>query len=91
MGLFSSFLSNDVDVITDPEFTSLFAKARLLKGQRSYYLEPCDAGTFTVAPDWTGRAYTHQESNVTVLFPHPIDILTSKINGWKKRTLELSN
>src|SRR5258706_16448783 len=56
LGMDSSFLSGDVDIISVPEVEDYCRRAALLKGQTDFYVEPCTAAAFTVSADWLLRA-----------------------------------
>lgn len=85
LGVDSRFLSGDVDVIPDEDITSYCERARLLKGQAAIYVEPCTVAAFTASPDWFVRAFRCERRHVTFTFPHPIDILVSKIKRLEEK------
>ena len=58
------------------------------KGQTEFYLEQPPAKTFIVAVDWRDRAYTEVIDGISVIFPHPIDILTSKVKRLEFKDLQ---
>ena len=87
LGIDSTFLSGDVDIISVPEVEEHCRKAGLLKGQTSLYVEPCTAAAFTVSADWQLRAFEVQRKHVTLILPHPIDILVSKIKRLEDKDL----
>ncbi len=88
MGLHKGFLSADIDIFGDEQESSELRQAGLLKGQRELYVEPCPASVFRSAPDWPNRAYIEKCGNAHVVFPHPIDILISKISRLEKKDLD---
>jgi len=88
LGIDSRFLSGDVDVISDEDITSHCEHAGLLKGQAAIYVEPCTSAAFTASPDWFVRAFRCERRHVTFTFPHPIDILVSKIKRLEEKDLE---
>ncbi|MBI3851409.1 MAG: hypothetical protein HY298_14200 [Verrucomicrobia bacterium] len=87
LGIDSRFLSGDVDVISDEDITEYCERAGLLKGKASIYVEPCTVAAFTASPDWFVRAFRCERRHVTFTFPHPIDILVSKIKRLEEKDL----
>ena len=87
LGVDSRFLSGDVDVIPDEDITAHCQRAGLLKGQAAIYVEPCASIAFTASPDWFVRAFRCQRQHVNFTFPHPIDILVSKIKRLEEKDL----
>ncbi|MBI4326092.1 MAG: hypothetical protein HY674_12615, partial [Chloroflexi bacterium] len=87
LGLDPAFLSGDVDVIPPEDITPFCEAAGLLKGQTRIYVEPCTVTAFTVSADWPVRACRCQRRHVTLLLPHPIDILVSKIKRMEEKDL----
>jgi hypothetical protein len=87
LGIDARFLSGDVDVIPDEDITNHCERAGLLKGQAAIYVEPCTSAAFTASPDWFVRAFRCERRHVTFTFPHPIDILVSKIKRLEEKDL----
>jgi len=87
LGVDSRFLSGDVDVISDEDITAYCDRAKLLKGQAAIYVEPCTSAAFTASPDWFVRAFRSKRRHVAFTFPHPIDILVSKIKRLEEKDL----
>ena len=87
LGIDASFLSGDVDVISAEDITEFCRAAGLLKGQAPIYVEPCVVTAFTVSPDWFVRACHLRRRHVALIFPHPIDILVSKIKRLEEKDL----
>ena len=87
LGIDSRFLSGDVDVIPDEDITEYCERASLLKGKAAIYIEPCTVAAFTASPDWFVRAFRCERRHVTFTFPHPIDILVSKIKRLEGKDL----
>lgn len=87
LGVDARFLSGDVDVIPDEDITSYCEQAGLLKGQAAIYVEPCTVAAFTASPDWFVRAFRCARRHVFFSFPHPIDILVSKIKRLEEKDL----
>jgi len=87
LGVDARFLSGDVDVIPDEDITSYCEQAGLLKGAAEIYIEPCTVAAFTASPDWFVRAFRCARQHVRFTFPHPIDILVSKIKRLEEKDL----
>ncbi|MSU56917.1 MAG: hypothetical protein EXS35_01820 [Pedosphaera sp.] len=87
LGVDARFLSGDVGVIPDEDITAHCERAKLLKGQAAIYVEPCASVAFTASPDWFVRAFRCERRHVTFTFPHPIDILVSKIKRLEEKDL----
>lgn len=51
-------------------------------------MEVCPLGTFRTAYDWPVRAYSERMGALKILFPHPIDILVSKISRGEEKDFE---
>ncbi len=88
LGIDSHFLSGDVDVISNDDIAEHCQRAGLLKGQAKIYVEPCASAAFTVSPEWFVRAFRCGRRHVTFTFPHPIDILVSKIKRLEEKDLQ---
>lgn len=87
LGVDPTFLSGDVDVISPDDITGFCHAAHLLKGQIPVYVEPCTIAAFTASPDWFVRSCRCTREHVTFIFPHPIDILVSKIKRLEEKDL----
>ena len=87
LGVDARFLSGDVDVIPDEDITSYCERAGLLKGTAAIYVEPCTVAAFTASPDWFMRAFRCARRHVNFTFPHPIDILVSKVKRLEEKDL----
>lgn len=87
LGVDPGFLSADVDVISDEDISVHCSRAGLLKGQAELYVEPCTTMAFTASPDWFVRAFRCQRRHVSFTFPHPIDLLVSKIRRLEEKDL----
>jgi hypothetical protein len=79
LGLDSSFLSGDVDIFKREEFVDVVKRAGLEKGSAPIYVELTQATVFVASPLWPSRAYRLKVGAHNLVFPHPIDILVSKI------------
>jgi len=88
MGVSEAIMSGDLDIATDEEIEGLLVEAGLTKGLSSPYVEVCPLGTFRTALDWRARAHAERLGNLEILFPHPIDILVSKISRGEEKDFE---
>ncbi len=75
----SAFLSGDVDIFSVNDFTPLIEELGLGKGQAEPYIEQTPPNVFIVDPAWHIRAHREAKGGVEWTFPHPLDILVSKI------------
>lgn len=81
------FLSADVDFFSQRDFNQLIYDLKLGKEQSEFYLEQPPAKTFIAPIDWRDRAYTELIDGISVIFPHPLDILTSKVKRLEPKDL----
>jgi hypothetical protein len=88
LALDSAFLSADVDVISPEDLGELIRAHSLGKDQRPLYLEQCQPGAFVTASDWPARAFHARRKSVNYCFPHPMDLLVSKLQRLEKKDLE---
>ncbi|HWX19887.1 MAG TPA: hypothetical protein VN578_08275 [Candidatus Binatia bacterium] len=82
-----SFLSADVDIFSEDDFSEVIREEHLGKGHRRPYLEQVRAAVFHTAADWRARAFTTKLENVTLVFPHPIDLLVAKLQRLARKDL----
>ena len=88
MGVSSAVSSGDLDVATDEDVEKFLKSAQLTKFQRSPYVEVCSLNTFRTAPDWRTRAHSENLFGFFLIFPHPIDILVSKVKRCEEKDIE---
>lgn len=88
MGVSDAIMSGDLDIATDEEIEGILIAAGLTKGLSSPYVEVCPLGAFRTALDWRTRAHAEMLGNLEILFPHPIDILVSKITRGEEKDFE---
>jgi hypothetical protein len=88
LALDSAFLSADVDVISPEDLGELIRAHSLGQDQRPLYLEQCQPSAFVTASDWPTRAFHARRGSVNYCFPHPLDLLVSKLQRLEKKDLE---
>ncbi len=88
LALDSAFLSADVDVISAEDLGDLIRAHSLGKEQRPLYLEQCQPSAFVTASDWPSRAFHARRQSVNYCFPHPLDLLVSKLQRLEKKDVE---
>src|SRR2546426_11361643 len=86
------FLSEDIDLYPPEEFhqfLSDFVDAHgWAKGQTDFYIQVCDPLTFRTTKDWLERAVEVERHGHLFRFPHPWDILVSKLQRLEEKDLE---
>jgi hypothetical protein len=88
LGIQRSFASADVDIMCDQDLNPYLEKAGLLESQRKFYIQACPPGTFRASSSWMTRAHTEKRGSITFYFPHPLDILVSKISRLEEKDLK---
>lgn len=84
----SSFLSKDVDIVGE-DVIAAAAEALSLPGESGdLYFQVCDRLVFRTALGWEERARTERRGAHDFVFPHPWDILVSKIGRLEEKDLE---
>jgi hypothetical protein len=81
------FLSADVDIFSNDDFSDIIQELGLAKGQGRPYIEQNRPAVFRTAPDWQQRAFTTKIGNVFLCFPHPIDLLVAKLHRLDRKDL----
>ncbi len=83
-------LSADVDIFSDDDedLTEFVVAAKLDKASGGLYIEPGFKLSYRTNPDWRQRAKKIQRGNVTLTFPHPLDILIGKLNRLDAKDLK---
>ncbi len=87
-----SFLSEDIDV-SPPEdaydsLTKLVEAQGWAKGQSDFYIQVCDHLAFRTTRNWMSRAIREERHGHLFIFPHPWDILVSKLQRLEEKDLE---
>lgn len=84
----ASFKSNDVDLFTkdDPQWLQKIVEAAgFSKETAAYYIQCCWEGNFRTSPRWRMRAASIPCGHVTLVLPHPIDILIAKLHRYEEK------
>ncbi len=58
------------------------------KGQAPLYIEQVSPDVFVASSAWPGRAHHEARSGVTWVFPHPLDILVSKMRRCAEKDIK---
>jgi hypothetical protein len=78
-----TFLSEDIDVSpaegTYDYLTTFVEDHGWAKGQTDFYIQVCDHLAFRTTSDWLSRSVQVRRCNHLFIFPHPWDILVSKL------------
>lgn len=83
------WLSADVDFFSDDDddLSGLVQQAGLAKGQADFYLEPGFRLSFRTTVRMPERARNERLGHVTVIIPHPLDILIGKLDRLEEKDL----
>lgn len=87
LGIEPAFVSGDVDIFSDTDFTDLLHDLRIDKSTATFYIEQLPQHIFIASPAWRARAYIEPRGSVTFVFPHPLDILVAKIKRLAEKDL----
>jgi hypothetical protein len=82
------FLSADVDVFCQKDLRPIIEAAGLGPGRRDIYVQQSDEIVFSAGPSWRERAFSITFGSITVVLPHWIDILVSKLPRLEPKDLE---
>ncbi len=83
-----TFLSKDVDIVGEEEVQSVAEGITLPGESGDLHFQVCDRLTFRSALGWEERAQRILRCGHTFVFPHPWDILVSKIGRLEEKDLE---
>lgn len=85
-----NLLSGDVDIFSDDDedLSPIVEAAGLGKTHGGFHLELGFELSFRTSPRWRQRAKVVQLAQVTLTFPHPIDILIGKLNRLEPKDME---
>src|SRR5215211_8376449 len=82
-------LSGDVDVFSQEEHLKEFVeRAGLGEPESRPYVQVSSELNFRTSPLWLHRTHAEETENCTFVFPHPIDILISKLLRLEQKDLE---
>ncbi len=87
LGIEASFQSADVDVFSADDLRDWIHSAGLGEGQSAFYIQQSPEFVFSASASWRERAFAITKQNVTFTFPHPIDILISKLKRLEPKDL----
>ncbi|MEX1119629.1 MAG: hypothetical protein WEB60_12640, partial [Terrimicrobiaceae bacterium] len=82
------FLSADVDLFCDEAQGAILVAieaGHLAKIEGEFYIQCCWEGNFRTSPRWRMRAATVLCGHVTLVLPHPIDILIAKLHRYEEK------
>lgn len=84
----SGFLSQDCDLIGDDDLASFCQGLSIPAESGDLFFQVCDPLTFRTTVNWETRAARHKLHGHSFVFPHPWDILVSKIGRLERKDLE---
>lgn len=87
LGIEPSFQSADVDVFSSDDLRGWIEAAGLGEGQSPFYVQQSPEIIFSASASWRERAFTAVVRNVSFTFPHPIDILVSKLKRLEPKDM----
>lgn len=87
LGIEPSFQSADVDIFSSDDLRGWIESAGLGEGQSAFYIQQSPEFVFSASASWRERAFVVVKENVTFTFPHPIDILVSKLKRLEPKDL----
>jgi hypothetical protein len=82
------FTSADVDLFCDEaqeEILAAIEAAHLVKSGGEFYIQCCWEGNFRTSPRWRMRAARIPCGHVTLVLPHPMDILIAKLHRYEEK------
>lgn len=88
LGIESNFRSADIDLFCDSaqqEIEEAIERSKQTKGSGEFYIQCCWEGNFRTSPRWRTRAFSVQVERVTLVLPHPIDILIAKLHRYEEK------
>lgn len=88
LALEPGFTSADVDLFCDEaqdEILAAIDAAHLAKVEGEFYIQCCWEGNFRTSPRWRMRAASIPCGHVTLVLPHPIDILIAKLHRYEEK------
>ena len=91
MTLDAHFESQDTDIIVECFIDDVLMELNCHKTkhpQDAMYVDACDALVFRTAPNWKERAHREKRNQIEWVFPHPLDILISKVHRLEPKDIE---
>ena len=91
MTLDAHFESQDTDIIVECFIDDVLMELNCHKTkhpQDAMYVDACDALVFRTAPNWKDRAHREKRNQIEWVFPHPLDILISKVHRLEPKDIE---
>ncbi len=88
LALEPGFASADVDIFCDEaqeEINAAITAAHLGKAEGEFYVQYCWEGNFRTSPRWRIRAAAIPCGNITLILPHPIDIMIAKLHRYEEK------
>ncbi|MDB6022361.1 MAG: hypothetical protein JWQ04_2218 [Pedosphaera sp.] len=87
-----TFLSEDIDISPSEDayetVTKLVEAQGWAKGQSDFYVQVCDHLAFRTTRNWMQRAISEERHGHLFIFPHPWDILVSKLQRLEDKDLQ---
>ena len=87
-----TFLSEDIDISPTEDAYDLVARVveekGWAKGQSDFYIQVCDHLAFRTTTDWLARSVQVRRHNHLFIFPHPWDILVSKLQRLDPKDIQ---
>jgi len=87
-----TFLSEDIDISPTEDayetVTKVVEQKGWAKGQSDFYIQVCDHLAFRTTKDWISRAVQVKRHGHLFIFPHPWDILTSKLQRLDPKDIQ---
>src|SRR5437763_13986467 len=87
-----NFLSADIDLFPTEEFypflLQFVAEHALDKDKADFYIQVCDPRAFRTTVDWRDRAVEVERQGHLFRFPHPWDILVSKLQRLDEKDIK---
>lgn len=67
------------------EILAAIDAAHLAKNEGEFYIQCCWEGNFRTSPRWRMRAASIPCGHITLVLPHPIDILIAKLHRYEEK------
>jgi Nucleotidyltransferase of unknown function (DUF6036) len=87
-----TFLSEDIDISPTEDaydlVTKIVEEKGWAKGQSDFYIQVCDHLAFRTTTDWLARSIQAERHGHLFIFPHPWDILVSKLQRLDAKDIQ---